>query len=112
MWYRLIESSPIHDRCCRDWNQRTAIVERVLQRPLGRNNNLAVECFKRLNAFSPLAFNGAMDAQRIYGTHYVNLADALLRYFVVRRKHELSTCLVSLLKALLEVQTAIIRNRH
>jgi hypothetical protein len=95
MWYRLIKSSPIHDRSYRDWNQRTAIVERVLQRPLGRNNNLAVECFKRLNAFSPLPLNAAMHAQRIYGIHYVNLADALLRYFVIRRTHELSTrCLV------------------
>jgi hypothetical protein len=91
MWYRLIKSSPIHDRSYRDWNQRTAIVERVLQRPLGHNNNLVVECFKQLNAFSPLPFNAAMDAQRIHGTHYVNLADALLRYFVVRRTHELST---------------------
>ena len=91
MWYRLIKSSPIHDRSYRDWNQRTAIVERVLQRPLGHNNNLVVECFKGLNAFSPLPFNAAMDAQRIHGTHYVNLADALLRYFVVRRTHELST---------------------
>ena len=89
MWYKLIKSSPIHDRSYRDWNQRTAIVERVLQRPLGRNNNLAVECFKRLNAFSPLPFNAPMDDQRIYGTHYVNLAEALLRYFVVRRTHEL-----------------------
>ena len=91
MWYRLIKSSPIHDRSYRDWNQRTAIVERLLQRPLGHNNNLVVECFKRLNAFSPLPFNAAMDAQRIHGTHYVNLADALLRWFVVRRTHELST---------------------
>jgi hypothetical protein len=91
MWYRLIKSSPIHDRSYRDWNQRTGIVERVLQRPLGHNNNLVVECFKQLNAFSPLPFNAAMDAQRIHGTHYVNLADALLRYFVVRRTHELST---------------------
>ena len=91
MWYRLIKSSPIHDRSYRDWNQRTAIVERELQRPLGHNNNLVVECFKQLNAFSPLPFNAAMDAQRIHGTHYVNLADALLRYFVVRRTHELST---------------------
>src|ERR1700704_4637802 len=91
MWYRLIKSSPIHDRSYRDWNQRTAIVERVLQRPLGHNNNLVVECFKQLNAFSPLPFNAAMDAQRIHGTHYVDLADALLGYFVVRRTHELST---------------------
>ena len=91
MWYRLIKSSPIHDRSYCDWNQRTAIVERVLQRPLGHNNNLVVECFKQLNAFSPLPFNAAMDAQRIHGTHYVNLADALLRWFVVRRTHELST---------------------
>ena len=91
MWYRLIKSSPIHDRSYRDWNQRTAIVERVLERPLGHNNNLVVECFKQLNAFSPLPFNAAMDAQRIHGTHYVNLADALLRWFVVRRTHELST---------------------
>jgi hypothetical protein len=91
MWYRPSKSSPVHDRSYRDWNQRTVIVESAFQRSLGRSNNLAVEFFKRLNAFSPLPFNAAMDAQGIYGTHYVNLADALQRYFVARLLHHLST---------------------
>jgi hypothetical protein len=69
MWSRLIKLSPVHDRSYRDWNQRTVIVEYALQRSLGPNNNLAVDLSLRINAFSPLPFNAAVDAQRIYGTH-------------------------------------------
>ena len=32
----------------------------------------------RPNAFRPLPFNAAMDAQWIYGTHWVNLTDACM----------------------------------
>jgi hypothetical protein len=69
MWLRLINTSPVHDPSYRDWNQRTLIVEYALQSSLGRNNNLAVDLSYRFNAFSPLPFNAAMDAQRIFGTH-------------------------------------------
>jgi hypothetical protein len=75
MWSRLIKLSRIYDSSYRDWNQRTVIVE---QRSLGPNNNFAVDLSQRINAFSPLSFNAAVDAQRIYGTHLVNLADTLL----------------------------------
>jgi hypothetical protein len=52
----------------RDCNQRL-IVEYALHRSLGPDNNLAVDLFLRINAFSPLPFNAAVDAQWIYGTH-------------------------------------------
>jgi hypothetical protein len=69
MWLRLIGTSPVHDPSYRDWNQRTLIVEYALQRSLGRNSNFVAEFSCRLNAFSRLPFNAAMDAQRIFGTH-------------------------------------------
>jgi len=69
MWSRLIKLSPVHHRSYRDSYQRTVIVEYALQRSLGPNNNLAVDLSQRINAFSPLPFNAAVDAQRIYGTH-------------------------------------------
>jgi hypothetical protein len=75
MWSRPIKSPPVNDRSYWGWNERTVIVEYALQRSLGRNNNLAVDLSWRLNAFSPLPFNPAMDAQRIYGAHWVNLTD-------------------------------------
>jgi hypothetical protein len=34
-------------------------------------NNSALDGLKRLNAFSPLPFNAAMDAQRIHGTERI-----------------------------------------
>ena len=69
MWSRLIKLPPVRERSYRDWNQRTVIVEYVLQRSLGRNNNLAVDLSERLDAFSPLLFDAAMDAQWIHGAH-------------------------------------------
>jgi hypothetical protein len=54
---------------CRRRLAATVIVECALQRSLGPNNNLAVYLSQRINAFSPLPFNAAVDAQRIYGTH-------------------------------------------
>jgi hypothetical protein len=69
MWLRLIKLSTVHHRSYRDSNQRTVIVEYALQRSLGPNNNLAVYLSQRINAFSPLPFNPAVDAQRIFGTH-------------------------------------------
>jgi uncharacterized protein YybS (DUF2232 family) len=48
----------------------------VLQRSPGRNG-FAADLSQRLNAFSPLPFDAAMDAQGIYGAHWVNLADKL-----------------------------------
>ena len=69
MWFRLIKLSTFHDRSDRDWNQRTVVVEKQLQHSLGPNNKLAVDLSQRINAFSPLPFNAAVDAQRIYGTH-------------------------------------------
>jgi hypothetical protein len=65
MGSKLIKSSLVHDRSYRDSNQRTVIVESTLQRPLGRNNNLAADLSKRLHAFSPIPFNTAMDVQSI-----------------------------------------------
>jgi len=60
----LVKSTPVHDRPYRDWNQRTLIVvEYALQRSLSRYNNLAADLSQRLNAFSPLPFNPAMEAQ-------------------------------------------------
>jgi hypothetical protein len=66
---RLIKLSPVHDRSYRGCNQRIVVVEYALQRSLGPNNNLAVDLCYRINAFSPLPFNAAVDAQWIYGTH-------------------------------------------
>jgi len=66
---RPIKSPPVRQRFYRDWNQRTVIVEHVLQRPLGRNKNVAVDLSERLDAFSPLLFDAAMDAQWIYRAH-------------------------------------------
>ena len=79
MWSRLIKLPPVHDRSCRDWNQRTVIVEYALPRSLGTNNNLTVDLSQRISAFSPLPFNAAVETQWINGTHWVNLADTLLR---------------------------------
>jgi hypothetical protein len=47
-----------------------------LQRLLGCSDNAAADLFRRLNSFRPLLFDATMDAQRIYGTHEVNLAAA------------------------------------
>jgi hypothetical protein len=62
MWPRPIKSLPIQDRSNGGWNERIVIVEYALQRSLGRNNNWAVKLSCRLNEFSPLPFNAAMDA--------------------------------------------------
>ena len=69
MCSRLIKLPPIHDRSYRDWNQRTVIVEYALPRSLGPNNTLAVDLSQRINPFSPLLLNAAVDAQWINGTH-------------------------------------------
>jgi hypothetical protein len=66
MWSRPIKSSPIHDCSDRGWNQRTIIVEYTLQHSLGRSDELAAQ---RLEAFGPLAYWAATDAQRIFGAH-------------------------------------------
>jgi hypothetical protein len=47
----------------------------VLQRSLGRKSNLATDLSQRFNAFSPLSFYAAMDAQWMLGTHRVYLAE-------------------------------------
>src|SRR5450631_3648686 len=47
-----------------------------LQRFLGWSDNSAADLSRRLNSFRPLLFDATMDAQRIYGTHEVNLAAA------------------------------------
>jgi hypothetical protein len=73
---RPINTSPAGDRSYRDWKLRTLIVEHALQRSLGRTNNSAAS---RLEALSPLSFNAAVDDQRIFGAHWVNLADTLVR---------------------------------
>jgi hypothetical protein len=69
MCSRLIKLPPIHNLSYRDWNQRTVIVEYALPRSLGPNNNLAVDLSQRINAFNPLPFNAAVNAQWINGTH-------------------------------------------
>jgi hypothetical protein len=71
-----IDPSPVHHGSYRDWNQRTLIVEHVSNRSLGRHGDSAAQ---RLEALRPLPFNAAMDAQRVFRAHYVNLADTLLR---------------------------------
>jgi hypothetical protein len=48
------------------------------QRLLCRSDNWATDLYQRPNAFRPLLLDAAMDAQRIYGTHEVNLAAAPL----------------------------------
>ena len=76
---RLIKSLPVHDRSYRNWNRRTAIVKYVLQHSLGRDNSLAMDLPQRRDAFNPLPLNAAVDAQWIFCTHWINLADKLLR---------------------------------
>jgi hypothetical protein len=49
MGSRLIKLPPLHDRSCRDWNQRTVIVEYALPRSLGTNNNLTVDLSQRIS---------------------------------------------------------------
>jgi hypothetical protein len=68
---------PIRGRSDRNWNEQTLIVEGALQRSLGCGADQTADLSQRLNAFSPPPFNAAMDAQRIFGTHQVNLADTL-----------------------------------
>ena len=75
MWLRPIRLYRVHNPCCRNWNQR-AVIECALQRSRGHGDNQAADLSWRLNSFSPLPFNAAMDAQRIYRAHWVNLADA------------------------------------
>ena len=69
MWSRLIKLPPVRERSYWDWNQRTVIVEYVLQRSRSRNENLAVDLSERLDALSPLLFDAAMDTQWIHGAH-------------------------------------------
>lgn len=66
---RLFKSPPLREPSYWDWNQRTVIVEYVLQRSLGRNKNSAVDLSERLDALGPALFDAAMDAQWIYGAH-------------------------------------------
>lgn len=61
MWSRLIKLPSVRGRSFRNWKQRTAIVEYMLQRSLSPNKNLAVDLPERLDAFSPLLFDAAMD---------------------------------------------------
>jgi hypothetical protein len=62
MWSRPIKSPLVQDRSYWGWNERTVIAEYALRRSLGRNNLLDVDLSWRLNAFSPLPFNPAMEA--------------------------------------------------
>jgi hypothetical protein len=70
----LIRSPPFHDRFYPDRDQQAIIVEYVL-RSLGRGNNVAEDLSQRVDVFGPLPFDAAIDAQWIYGAHWVNLAD-------------------------------------
>jgi hypothetical protein len=56
------KSRLVQDRSYWGWNERTVIAEYALRRSLGRNNLLDVDLSWRLNAFSPLPFNPAMEA--------------------------------------------------
>ena len=69
MWSRLSKLPPVRGRSFRNWKRRTAIVEYVLQRSLGRNKNSAVDLSERLDALGPPLFDAAMDTQWIYGAH-------------------------------------------
>ena len=69
MWSKLSKWPPVRGRSFRNWKRRTAIVEYVLQRSLGRNKNSAVDLSERLDALSPAPFDAAMDTQWIYGAH-------------------------------------------
>ena len=83
MWSRLIKLPPIHEGPCRDWNQRTVIVEYALPRSLGTNNNLTVDLSQRISAFSPLPFNAAVETQWINGTHRsISLTRSCVRMIV------------------------------
>jgi len=55
------------------------MIEHALQRSFGLGNDLAEDLSQRLDAFSPLPFNAAMDARPIFRTHWVNLTDTLPR---------------------------------
>ena len=58
-------SPPVHDRSYRAWNQRAVIVKHLLQRPLDRVNNLAMELSQRLHGFRPLPSSAAIEARWI-----------------------------------------------
>jgi hypothetical protein len=71
MWSRPIKPSPVRNHAYRDRNHRTFTVEYEPQRLLGRDGDLAADCF---GAFSPPPFNAPVDAQRRCGPHLINLA--------------------------------------
>ena len=75
----------VHDGFYRGRNLRTVFVQSTLQRSLSSNNYLAVDLSERLYVFSPQPFEAAMDAQRIYSTHKVNLADMSYVIICLRR---------------------------
>jgi hypothetical protein len=66
LWLRPIKPpSPVHDSH-RDPNQPAVVVEHALQGSLGRSDQSAAQGFE---ALSPLPFDAAMDAQRVFGVH-------------------------------------------
>ena len=77
---RLIGLSLVHhDTSWRNRNWPTVVGQFALQYCFCSNDNLLPDFAQRFNAFSPLPFNAAVDAQWIYRTHWVNLAATLSR---------------------------------
>lgn len=70
---RPLGSSPNRARSDRHRNQPAVIGEYMLQRLLDRNDDLAADLSQRLDAFRPLPFNAAVEAQGILSAHWVNL---------------------------------------
>jgi hypothetical protein len=70
---------PVRYRSDGDRNHRTTIVECALQHSLCRNSNLSEDLPERLDSSCPLPLDAATEIQGQYVTHWVNLADTLLR---------------------------------
>jgi hypothetical protein len=70
---------PVGYRSDGDRNHRTTIVEGALQHSLGRNSNLSEDVPELLDSCCPLPLDAATEIQGQYVTHWVNLADTLLR---------------------------------
>jgi hypothetical protein len=83
---RPIKPSPVRGSH-RDRNQRAIIVEHAVQRSLGRRDDSAAQGFE---ARGPLPFSAAMDRQRGFCIHWVNLADTRLARLIDRLGHYLS----------------------
>ena len=75
---RLIGLSMVrHDCSWRNRNRRIVAGQFALQHCFCSNTSLVPDLSLRFDAFSPLPFNAAVEAQWIYGTHWVNLAATL-----------------------------------